>query len=63
MNLEQLTGLRLRLNHELAIAYGTAPWNGGRIQRLGDELSAVERQIAQLLAPHEQLHPVHREAA
>lgn len=46
MSLEQLMGRYFRLKQELAIAYNMRPWNGGRIDRLADELAAAEREIA-----------------
>ena len=46
MDLEQLTGRYVRLKQELAAAYRAEPWHRGRIDRLANELSATEREIA-----------------
>ena len=46
MNSDQLTGRYWRLQHELSVAYGSVPWNTGHIDRLIDELSATEREMA-----------------
>ena len=46
MNSDQLTGRYCRLQHELAVAYGSVPWNTGHIDRLTDELAETEREIA-----------------
>jgi hypothetical protein len=37
-----------QLTQELAGAYGTRPWNSGEIDRLADEIAAVERQMTGL---------------
>ena len=54
MDLEQLMGRYFRLKQELAIAYKAQPWQTGRIDRLADELSATEREIAALQPVDEQ---------
>lgn len=53
MELQPLIGRYFRLKQELAIAYNAQPWHSGRIDRLANELSATEREIAALnrLAP------------
>jgi hypothetical protein len=48
MNLEQLMGRYFRLKQELAIVSQAQPWHKGRINRLADELAAVEREITAL---------------
>jgi hypothetical protein len=50
MNIEQLIGRCSRLRQELLAAYGASPRNGGRIDRLADELASTEREIAVILA-------------
>lgn len=47
-HLEQLMGRYFRLKQELAQAYREQPWNGSRVDRLADDLSATEREIAAL---------------
>ncbi len=46
MDLEQLTGRYVRLKQELAAAYNVEPWHRGRIDRLANELTATEHEIA-----------------
>lgn len=46
MSVDQFTGRYFRLRNELAVAYGSVPWNTGHIDRLTGELAAIERQIA-----------------
>jgi hypothetical protein len=46
MKLEQLMGRYFRLKQDLSVAYTTYPWRSARIDRLADELSRVEREIA-----------------
>jgi hypothetical protein len=46
MNIRQLSGRHLRLRRELAIAYSSLPWNAGYIDRLANELSSAERELA-----------------
>lgn len=46
MDIEQLTGRYFRLRQELAVAYGSVPWNTGLIDRLADELAETEREMA-----------------
>jgi hypothetical protein len=46
MNLEQLMGRYFRLKQDLSVAYNTHPWRSDRINRLADDLSRVEREIA-----------------
>ena len=48
MNLEQLISRYFRLQQDLSIAYRQSPWHGDRIDRLADNLSSTERQIAAL---------------
>jgi len=50
MNLEQLMGRYFRLQQELSIAYRQQPWQSTRIDRLADDLSSTERDIAALQA-------------
>ena len=50
MDLEQLTGRYARLKQELAAAYKSEPWHRGRIDRLANELSVTEHQIAAIQA-------------
>jgi len=54
MHLEQLMGRYFRLKHELAVAYREQPWHGARIDRLADDLTATEREIAALQPADEQ---------
>jgi hypothetical protein len=54
MDLEQLMGRYYRLKQELSLAYKLQPWHSGRIDRLADELTATEREIAALQPPDEQ---------
>ena len=54
MHLEQLMGRYFRLKQELAHAYRERPWHGARIDRLADDLSATEREIAALQPADEQ---------
>ena len=42
----QLTGRYSRLKQELALAYAERPWQSARIDRLANEMAAVEREIA-----------------
>lgn len=48
MNLEHLIARYFRLQQDLSIAYRQSPWHGDRIDRLAENLSATERQIAAL---------------
>ncbi|MEP7296299.1 MAG: hypothetical protein ABI702_08925 [Burkholderiales bacterium] len=48
MSLEQLMAKYFRLRQELDLAYRREPWLASRIDRLADELSAVERTIASI---------------
>ena len=50
MNLDQMMGRHSRLRQELSIAYGARPWQGGRIDRLTNDLASTERDIAALHA-------------
>ena len=50
MNLEQLMGRYFRLQQELSIAYRQQPWQSKRIDRLANDLSSTEREIAALQA-------------
>ncbi len=50
MDLEQLTGRYIRLKQELAMAYKAEPWHQGRIDRLANELTATERELAAMHA-------------
>jgi hypothetical protein len=50
-HLEQLMGRYFRLKQELAQAYREQPWNGARVDRLADDLSTTEREIAALQPP------------
>jgi len=54
MRLEQLMGRYFRLKQELVVAYREQPWHGARIDRLADDLSATEREIAALQPVDEQ---------
>lgn len=54
MHLEQLMGRYFRLKQELANAYREKPWHVARIDRLADDLSAAEREIASLQPVDEQ---------
>jgi len=45
MSLELVTEEYSRLKHELACAYEARPWQSSRIDRIADQLAAVERQI------------------
>ena len=62
MNLDQLAGRYSRLQQELAAAYLAQPWHSGRIDRLVNDLSATEREIAAAQARHEDaaLQPTER---
>jgi hypothetical protein len=46
MKLEQLMGQYFRLKQDLSVAYTTYPWHSARINRLANDLSRVEREIA-----------------
>jgi hypothetical protein len=46
MSVDQLTGRYFRLRNELAVAYSSVPWNTGHIDRLTNELAAIELEIA-----------------
>ena len=48
MDLAQLMGRYWRLKQELEIAYEAQPWHRGRIDRLANELTSTEREIAAL---------------
>lgn len=54
MHLDQLMGRYFRLRHELSLAYREQPWHGARIDRLAEDLSATEREIAALQPLDEQ---------
>lgn len=54
MHLEQLMGRYFRLKQELSVAYRQQPWHSARIDRLADDLSATEREIAALQPSDEQ---------
>lgn len=54
MYLEQLMGRYYRLKQELSLAYREQPWHGPRIDRLADDLTATEREIASLQPLDEQ---------
>lgn len=54
MQLEQLMGRYFRLKQELAVAYRERPWHGARIDRLADDLTSTEREIAALQPVDEQ---------
>ena len=54
MHLEQLMGRYFRLRQELSLAYREQPWHGACIDRLADDLSATEREIAALQPLDEQ---------
>jgi len=57
MNLEQLMGRYFRLQQELSIAYRQQPWQHTRIDRLADDLSSTERDIAALQAGRARSNP------
>lgn len=46
MTLDQLAGKHARLRQELADAYAAPAWRVGRIDRIAEELAAVERAMA-----------------
>ena len=54
MQLEQLMGRYFRLKQELAVVYRERPWHGARIDRLADDLTSTEREIAALQPVDEQ---------
>ena len=54
MYLQQLMGRYYRLRQELSLAYREQPWHGARIDRLADDLTATEREIASLQPADEQ---------
>lgn len=54
MYLEQLMGRYHRLKQELSLAYREHPRHGPRIDRLADDLTATEREIASLQPLDEQ---------
>lgn len=54
MELEQCIGRYARLKQELAAALAQRPENAGKIDRLADDLVAVERAIADLSPGDEQ---------
>lgn len=47
MGIEQLMGRYFRLKQELEITYRARPWIDNKIDRLANELAALERTIAQ----------------
>jgi len=51
IDIEQLAGRYRRLSQELAVAYGSVPWNIARIDRLTHDLVATEREIGAATAP------------
>ncbi|MEP7296083.1 MAG: hypothetical protein ABI702_07830 [Burkholderiales bacterium] len=63
MNLEQLMGRYFRLQQELSIAYRQQPWQNTRIDRLADDLSSTERDIAALQAGRARPIPQPRQRA
>ena len=46
MNRDQLMGKYFRLQQALSVAYLAQPWHPERVDRLANDLAAVERQIA-----------------
>jgi hypothetical protein len=54
MQLEQLMGRYFRLKHELAVAYREMPWHAARIDRLADDITSTEREIAAMQPADEQ---------
>jgi hypothetical protein len=46
MELDRLMQRYFRLRQELSIAYKARPWESGRIDRLANDLSLAEREIA-----------------
>jgi hypothetical protein len=57
MKLEQLMSRYFRLKQELAIAYRQQPWQSTRIDRLANELTSTELEIAALEAGAQGLGP------
>jgi len=45
MSLELVADRYSRLKQELACAYGARPWQSSRIDRIADQLVAVEREL------------------
>ena len=54
MTLDQLMGRYFRVKQELAVAHRQQPWHGSRINRLADDLTATEREIAAMQPADEQ---------
>ena len=52
VDIEQLAGRYRRLSQELAVAYGSVPWNTGHIDRLTHDLVATEREIGAATVPN-----------
>ena len=46
MELEPLMGRYFRLKRELSVAYRDRPWQARKIDRLANELTVAEREIA-----------------
>jgi hypothetical protein len=57
MDLEQLAERYFRLKQELSMAYRSQLWQSSRIDRLADDLSEVEHDIAALHPTDEQCGP------
>ena len=46
MQLDELMQRYFRLKQELAMAYRARPWESGRIDRLANDVTSAEREIA-----------------
>jgi hypothetical protein len=54
MDLDKLMQRYFRLRQELSIAYKARPWQSGHIDRLANDLSLAEREIAARQQGHSQ---------
>jgi len=55
MDIEKLATRYFQLKQDLSIAYNAQPWNGGLVDRLANEISRTEQEIAALKPEGHQL--------